>query len=145
MARNQYLRSQATNRIIKSPNRRQNTEVNMPSGVYKKTNEQKRKMSLAKMGERNPMKRKEVALKLSGANHYLWKGDKVSYRGLHNWVQRMLGTPKQCERCGKEAVNRRSVQWANKSHKYLRVLSDWIALCGLCHKQHDKRSNQISN
>ena len=43
-----------------------------------------------------------------------------------------------------EAIKDASFEWANKSHKYLRKLSDWISLCSSCHKQYDysfKRKN----
>lgn len=66
-----------------------------------------------------------------------WKGDKVSYTGLHQWVKRHLGSPKQCEFCGKLKTTSKSIQWANKSHKYLRKLTDWISLCASCHKKYD--------
>ena len=61
----------------------------------------------------------------------------ISYRGLHHWVKRYKGTPKKCEHCGKEKSNPKSIHWANKSHKYLRNLTDWIQLCVLCHKKYD--------
>lgn len=30
-----------------------------------------------------------------------------------------------------------SIHWANRSHKYLRDLTDWTALCIPCHRKHD--------
>ena len=66
----------------------------------------------------------------------MWKGDKVKYMGLHNWVRRHLGTPKKCENCGLNNENK-EYHWANKSGKYLRDLSDWIRLCVKCHKAYD--------
>ncbi len=68
-----------------------------------------------------------------------WKGDKVSYRSLHHWVVRWKGTPDTCENCGKSGLKSRQIQWANKSKKYLRDLSDWIRLCVRCHKKFDKK------
>lgn len=79
------------------------------------------KISLAKMGIKNPN----------------WKGDKVSYRALHKWVERYLGKPTVCEHCGKQAMH-----WANKSGKYLRKLSDWIRLCVKCHRKYDQSQKQ---
>lgn len=38
-----------------------------------------------------------------------------------------------CSVCKKE----KKLSWANKSHKYLRDLSDYVALCWLCHKIYD--------
>ena len=38
---------------------------------------------------------------LSGENHFAWKGDNVSYRSLHKWVQGILGKPHKCDECEK--------------------------------------------
>src|SRR6185312_1937249 len=35
---------------------------------------------------------------------------------------------------------RRSIHWANISGKYKRDLSDWIALCTLCHTAFDNKN-----
>lgn len=75
--------------------------------------------------------------KTKGESTYNWKGERVGYRGLHRWVVRELGTPKTCEFCGEEG-NGHSMHWANKSHKYKRVLNDWIRLCVKCHRNYDK-------
>lgn len=66
-----------------------------------------------------------------------WKGDKVQYRGLHNWIERKCGKPTKCEHCGKDGLTGHKIHWANKSGKYLRKLSDWLRLCAKCHKQYD--------
>ena len=77
--------------------------------------------------------------KVSGINNYLWKGDKVSYQALHNWVARHRGRPTKCEFCHLEDKTRpRWFNWANKSGKYLRDLNDWLRLCVPCHKILDK-------
>ncbi len=70
-------------------------------------------------------------------NNHKWKGDKVGYRGLHGWVSRRLGKPNKCEHCGD--ISKRKYEWANKSHKYLRDINDWIRLCVPCHKKYDCR------
>ena len=75
---------------------------------------------------------------LQGENNGLWKGDNVSYSGIHNWVYRKLGKPDTCEHCGKSGLKGRQIHWANKSQKYLREISDWIRLCGKCHKKYDE-------
>lgn len=69
-----------------------------------------------------------------------WKGNKVKYRGLHNWVERNLGKPDICEDCGRSGLKSHFIHWANKSGKYLRKLSDWVRLCALCHKKYDKKN-----
>jgi hypothetical protein len=65
-----------------------------------------------------------------------WKGDKVSYSGLHYWVARWKTRPDYCEFCNKTNVR---FQWANKSHEYKRDLDDWINLCCKCHYHYDKQ------
>ena len=74
-----------------------------------------------------------------GKRHYAWKGNVVSYRGLHYWIYRKLGSPKKCEKCLKNNLIGRQIQWANKSGKYKRNLKDWIRLCRKCHSKYDKK------
>lgn len=69
------------------------------------------------------------------ANH--WKGDEVSYNGLHQWIRKHLGKPNTCKHCGRSNLSGRFIQWANISHKYKRDFSDWIRLCVPCHKKYD--------
>ena len=72
-----------------------------------------------------------------GENSYLWKGENVSYAGLHAWVRRWLGSPSTCEHCEKIIMNTRKIHWANKSHEYKRDLTDWLRLCVPCHRKYD--------
>lgn len=78
-----------------------------------------------KMGEGNP----------------LWKGDDVGYGALHTWVKTALGRPSKCEHCGTTKAQR--FEWANKSGKYLRDLTDWIRLCKKCHHAYDDLSTKL--
>lgn len=68
-----------------------------------------------------------------------WKGGSVSYSGLHYWVRRHRGKPVICEHCGKSD---KKLQWANKSGKYLRELSDWLSLCISCHRFYDNKQRK---
>lgn len=68
---------------------------------------------------------------LYGEQHPLWKGDRVSYSGLHYWVGRSLGKPKFCEHCGTKTAKK--YEWANLSREYKRDTNDWIRLCKSCH------------
>lgn len=70
-----------------------------------------------------------------------WKGNKVSYVALHKWVYRHKGKALKCEFCGKEKTTPKSIQWANKDHKYLRNLEDFISLCVVCHRNFDIKNN----
>jgi hypothetical protein len=58
------------------------------------------------------------------------------YRNLHWWVKRRLGRPNKCDECGNEKAKR--YDWANKSGKYLKDISDWVRLCTKCHYDKDK-------
>lgn len=66
-----------------------------------------------------------------------WKGDKVGYRALHEWIEGQLGKPTTCEFCLKENLTGHEIHWANKSWEYRRDVSDWIRLCPSCHKAYD--------
>lgn len=74
-------------------------------------------------------------LEMQDSGNPKWRGDKVSYAALHQWVVRKLGRPKKCEHCGVE--DRKWYHWANKSGEYKRDLSDWIRLCVPCHRIFD--------
>jgi len=71
-----------------------------------------------------------------GSGNPMWKGNEVSYRSLHKWVERWLGKPSKCIDCGVIA-NGHKIHWANISKKYKRDLDDWIRLCAKCHKHMD--------
>lgn len=65
-----------------------------------------------------------------------WKGNKVRYQALHQWVRRHLGTPEKCD--GKNCSGKsRRYHWANISGKYKRSLKDWVRLCVSCHLKMD--------
>jgi len=70
-----------------------------------------------------------------GAGHSSWKGDKVGYASLHEWVVKTLGRPSYCEHCDTKTAKR--FEWANRSHTYKRVNTDWIRLCTSCHRKYD--------
>ncbi|MFA5128568.1 MAG: NUMOD3 domain-containing DNA-binding protein [Patescibacteria group bacterium] len=122
----------------------------MPKGIYKRSEEQKRKMSVThkkigtpwligkKLSEKTKQKMKYSH---KGSKNYLWKGDLVGYRALHRWVQTWKGKADHCEACGddKKYRNPRHYQWANVDHKYRRVLEDYISFCVKCHKKFDSK------
>jgi hypothetical protein len=80
-------------------------------------------------------------LQFMNEKSWAWKGNMVSYSGLHKWVARKLGKPNKCEHCGTTTSTK--YEWANKSGKYLRDLDDWIRLCRSCHFEYDGISNKI--
>lgn len=97
---------------------------------YVCTPEHAKRISEGKMG-------KKVFL-LQNENHPAWKGDRVTYSGLHYWVANKLGTPTKCEHCGVSGLRPRQYHWANKSQEYKRDVKDWIRLCVPCHSKYDK-------
>ncbi len=68
--------------------------------------------------------------------HPKWKGDKVGYYGVHDWITKHYGQPKKCEKCGLNDENRK-YHWANISLNYLRNRTDWKRLCVSCHRLYD--------
>lgn len=70
-----------------------------------------------------------------GENNPCWKGDNVGYCQLHNWVKHELGKPMKCDFCGDETKSK--YEWANKSGKYKRDVTDWLRLCKKCHNRYD--------
>lgn len=69
----------------------------------------------------------------------MWKGNNVSYKGLHKWIGENLGKPTTCEDCGKTGLTGRWIHWANISGLYLRKPTDWKRLCAKCHKKYDRK------
>lgn len=113
----------------------------MPKGIY---NRSKSKYNNGFSGHNHTKKTKNKIsknrkMKNINESHPDWKGDKAGYRALHIWIVRRLGKAKKCEKCGKEITSPKSIQWANKDHKYRRNLTDWISLCVKCHKKFDKK------
>ncbi len=108
---------------------------------FKHSKETKLQMSKAKLGK--PTWNKGLKGFLAGEKHSHWKGEKVSYSGLHHWISKTLGHPNICVNCGFTSDNHHKMHWANKSHKYKRIVSDWIRLCVPCHSKYD--SNEDSN
>jgi hypothetical protein len=84
----------------------------------------------------SPLIIKKRAITQSGEGNPMWKGENVSYAGLHMWVRKCLGNPKYCEHCG--TTKKRMYHWSNVSGKYRRDLSDWIRLCVPCHSKFDR-------
>lgn len=108
----------------------------------KHTDEWKEKMSnIAKQKKFGKWMKGRVSLnknkkysQISNEKNCNWKGDEVSYSGLHYWVYSHLGKPTICKFCGRT----KNIQWANKSGEYRRDITDWLNLCVYCHRKYDK-------
>jgi hypothetical protein len=79
--------------------------------------------------------------------HGLFKESGYSLVSLHTWVKRRLQRPDCCEHCGiiPKPIKSRStgLHLANKSHKYLRDVNDWLWLCVKCHSKYDREHRRI--
>ena len=113
----------------------------------KLSQETKEKISLAHRGKKKgptPEDVKErIRNKINGDKSPHWKASRVGYRGIHLWIERTLGRPKKCSHCQKISDDSREMQWANKSGRYLRDVSDWIRLCRKCHVIMDGRGKKL--
>ena len=78
---------------------------------------------------------------LGNLNHN-WRGDKISYSHVHDWIRDHWKKPKKCEKCG----NEKKLDWSNISGKYKRSdRSDWLALCRSCHMKMDMTNERKIN
>ncbi len=75
-----------------------------------------------------------------GYKNPMWKGDKVSYGSLHEWIKYHKPKPKLCKRC---EINEPH-DLANVSGKYLRDINDFEWICRKCHMKDDGRLIKIS-
>ena len=73
--------------------------------------------------------------KISGENHYGWKGDDVSYKGLHKWVRLYLPKPEDglCELCHENPIKDSS----NITGIYNREFKNWAWFCHRCNIVYD--------
>jgi len=87
----------------------------------------------------------------TGKENYMWIGDKIGYKKLHDWVYYHKGKPKICEHCGLvpeickccgSIKKGTKLEWANKDHSYKRDINDYISLCRSCHKKYDIKNNK---
>lgn len=87
-----------------------------------RTKRWKSNISKSRIGEKNPF----------------WRGEKVGYRGLHQWVRRRLKKPPKCECCKMVPP----LDLANKG-TYDRLLENWEWLCRRCHMTKDGRMKNL--
>jgi hypothetical protein len=83
------------------------------------------------------LKMPEVSIRQMGEKNPGWKGNNVGYSGVHKWIAKKYGYPKKCSLCFFEDDNQTKFDWANISHQYKRIESDWIRICKKCHKKYD--------
>lgn len=75
-----------------------------------------------------------------GIKHPGWKGDQVSYNGLHRWLRENFGNPSYCEKCGLKGEKKKhwNIEWALiKGKTYVHNRENFIMLCKSCHLAYD--------
>lgn len=95
-------------------------------------------------GNRNPMRRPEIAAKRRGPGNGRYKAT-PSYGGAHDRIDYQRGKPAEhsCEVCGKPAAH-----WAlshetplieidGRGRRYSLDVMDYIAMCVSCHRRYD--------
>lgn len=101
------------------------------------------KEKIAKTMTGKPHLSEQAKKKLSeihkGENNPMWKGNKVKYKGIHNWISNNKPKPDLCEICNLVPP----YDAANISGKYLRDLKDWQYICRSCHMKTDNRILQL--
>ena len=80
-------------------------------------------------------------LKNTGEGNAQWKGNKVKYNALHDYIKYHKPKPAKCTQCGKVTIK---LDCANISGKYLRELNDWEWICRSCHMTKDGRMNNLT-
>lgn len=79
--------------------------------------------------------KKEMAPK--GSNHYMWKGDDVSYHGIHAWLRKHFGKADKCDNLSCAGKSNR-FEWAKlKGTAHARKRENYQMLCHSCHFNYD--------
>jgi hypothetical protein len=74
-----------------------------------------------------------------GKKNGAWKGNKVGYSSLHEWVKNHKPKPEFCEICKKH----KPYDLANISGKYKRDINDYKWVCRSCHMKEDSRLKKL--
>lgn len=82
-----------------------------------------------------PPQEKCKYMSMFGKTNPMWKGNKVGYSSLHEWIKKRFVKPLLCQSC----KEKKSLDLANISQKYKRNISDWEWLCRKCHMKKDGR------
>ena len=85
------------------------------------------------------MKSEMLSLGRLNEKNSQWKGDKVGYTAIHNYIKRRLPKTKMCQCCWKIPP----YDLANISNQYKRDLKDWEWLCRKCHMIKDGRMENL--
>src|SRR5579863_3573786 len=87
----------------------------------------------------NTMSQKQIHPPIMiGKENPMWKGNKVGYCALHDWLERWYGKAFKCENKECKTKNPKKYQWANMTGKYKRDRNDFKMLCINCHNKMDR-------
>jgi hypothetical protein len=81
--------------------------------------------------------RKKIGESKKG-NKNNWKGDNVSYDGLHRWIRRNFPKYEFCQLCNIESPK----EVACITGIYNREFKNWARFCSKCHKKYDNISTR---
>jgi len=121
--------------------------------------ETREKMSISRTGEKHPFYGKHHSeksiekMRISrkgkcigennpnfGEKAWNWKGDKVGYYALHDWVTKYLPKPGLCSICSeKKKLELCNISPTYNPETYTRDLGNWLWSCQLCHVKSDGR------
>lgn len=77
--------------------------------------------------------------KYRNKNHWSWKGDNIGVAAIHIWLKVNYGSPNKCEKCGKNGLIGRKINWALiKGKNYERKRGNFWRLCRKCHIAYDE-------
>ena len=91
-----------------------------PKG-YHHSEETKEKLRKKKIGNKNPS----------------WKGNDVSYNGLHRWFRENYGKADRCINTECNGVSKKYVYALKKGYVHRRNIKNYMMLCEPCHKKYD--------
>jgi hypothetical protein len=119
-----------TKRIFSEEHRRKLSEASKGKDYYgnknpfygkKHSEESKKKIGIS------------AKIRNQGRNNPAWKGDNITYSGLHQWIRLHLSKPEKCSLCNE----RESTEVACITGIYNRELRNWAWLCRKCHLEWD--------
>lgn len=80
---------------------------------------------------------RESAGKRKGKASPSWRGDSVSYGGIHVWVRKHFTKSGVCVHCKNKNNLSGKTEWANVKDYNRLDRKDWLELCRSCHKIFD--------
>lgn len=124
----------------------------MPKGVYIRTEETKRNMSIARLKRKerlgylnSPEARKKQGKAISGANNPNWKEDDIGYFGIHTRIRKIKSIPEICDICHQKTDKNGSTRLElsnTKNHKYTDNPDDYQYVHYGCHRKYDAKKRK---